>query len=102
MSRRGSRSSSPPPEPQHQGIAHQSGDPLPRTTDHIKEHHMPHTSLTPAKYSQHLTSHESVKFPDGDHVIVHRSPYGVQVTGFLHGDWIEESWDHHAAQEQAR
>lgn len=62
---------------------------------------MSHT-MTPAKYAQHLTSHESVKFPDGDHVIVHRSPYGVQVTGFLHGDWIEESWDHHAAQEQAR
>jgi hypothetical protein len=62
---------------------------------------MPYRSLTPAKYAQQFT-HEHVKFDDGDHVIVHSTPGGVQITGYLDGEWIEYAGSARDAAEQAR
>lgn len=49
-----------------------------------------------------LTTHEHVHFPNGDHVIVHTSPGGVQVTGMLGGEYVEYAGTARDAQEQAR
>lgn len=49
-----------------------------------------------------LTTHEHVRFPNGDHVIVHTSPGGVQVTGMLGGEYVEYAGTARDAQEQAR
>jgi adenosine/AMP kinase len=49
-----------------------------------------------------LTTHEHVRFPNGDHVIVHTTPGGVQVTGMLDGEWIEYVGTARDAMEQAR
>lgn len=79
---------------------------------------MPYQSLTPAKHAQQmkptapaaphesaehpLTTHEHVKFANGDHVIVHTSPGRVQVTGYVGGEWIEYAGSARDAAEQAR
>lgn len=49
-----------------------------------------------------LTTHEHLRFPNGDHVIVHTSPGGVQVTGMLGGEYVEYAGTARDAQEQAR
>lgn len=38
-----------------------------------------------------LTTHEHIVNGD-DHVIVHTSPGGTQITGYRGGEWIEEAW----------
>ncbi|MCT1653672.1 hypothetical protein [Brachybacterium muris] len=48
------------------------------------------------------TTHEHVRFPNGDHVIVHTSPGRVQVTGMLGGEYIEYAGTARDAREQAR
>lgn len=74
---------------------------------------MTHRSLTPAKYAQQMTTaaeeasksfttHAHVRFPNGDHVIVHTIPGSVQVTGYLNGEWIEYAGTARDAREQAR
>ena len=52
-------------------------------------------------HTESLTTHEHVRFSDGDHVIVHSSPSGVQVTGMVGGDYIEYAGSVRDAREQA-
>lgn len=49
-----------------------------------------------------LTTHEHVHFDNGDHVIVHSCPGGVQVTGTLSGEYIEYAGSPRDAREQAQ
>lgn len=49
-----------------------------------------------------LTTHEHVRFPNGDHVIVHTLPGGVQVTGMVGGEYVEYAGSPRDAREQAQ